>query len=151
MGYNFGVGREAPTFTLTAHDGDQVTLKQYRGDWFAALVFVADGAALAGRVAEVGAAAGQLWGYRCQLVGIAHQDAAALSAALADPAPAFPVLADTDGAVARAYGAWDGAVGAARDYVALVDRSGKIVWTGDGGAAPVKPAEIVAALQSIAR
>ena len=33
MGYNFGVGREAPTFTISAVDGSEINLKQYRGDW----------------------------------------------------------------------------------------------------------------------
>ena len=38
MGYDFGVGREAPTFTLSAVDGSEIRLNQYRGDWFPVLV-----------------------------------------------------------------------------------------------------------------
>ena len=40
MGYDFGVGREAPTFTLSAVDGSEIRLNQYRGDWFPVLVFI---------------------------------------------------------------------------------------------------------------
>ena len=41
MGNTFGVGREAPQFDLTAHDGSRVSLRQYRGDWFAVVVITA--------------------------------------------------------------------------------------------------------------
>ena len=40
VGYDFGVGREAPTFTLSAVDGSEIKLNQYRGDWFPVLVFI---------------------------------------------------------------------------------------------------------------
>ena len=150
MGYNFGVGREAPLFTLPAHDGSQVTLKQYRGDSLAALVFV-DAAGCASRVADFNPSADQLWGFRCQLVGVVHAPLDALESAAAEAAPAFPLVADEDGAVARAYSAWDAARDATRDYVALVDRSGKIVWTADGTASPVKAADLLAGLKTVAR
>ena len=57
MGYDFGVGREAPTFTLSAVDGSEITLNQYRGDWFPVLVFIptpAPGAAQMLAAAEYG-------------------------------------------------------------------------------------------------
>ena len=40
MGYESGVGREAPTFIVSAVDGSEINLKQYRGDWYAVLVFL---------------------------------------------------------------------------------------------------------------
>ncbi len=151
MGYNFGVGREAPLFDLTSHDGNRVTLKQYRGDWFAIVVFL-DPSSSAAAVTALSAAADQLWGMRGQLVGIVRGDDEAVRALAAQAERAeFPLLADRDGGVARSYGALDAATSSVRNYVVVVDRSGKIVWTADGGATPVKPAEIVAAMRAVAR
>ena len=159
MGYNFGVGREAPQFDLTAHDGSRVTLKQYRGDWFAVVCFLgADPAAAAAAVTGLSAVADELWGLRGQLVGIVAGDAQLLKSVAAEAGRAdFPLLADSGNAVARAYGAYDAVAARVRPYVVIVDRSGKIVWTADGADAggvaepAVAPATIVAGLKDIAR
>jgi peroxiredoxin len=150
LGYNFGVGRQAPEFTLASHDGSEIHLKQYRGEWLPVLVFFADdleGAAAS--VAALSRAGSDLWGQRAQVVGIVRGDLARVRA-LAESAETvgFPLVADVDGAVGRAYGAVDATSGATRNYVAIVDRAGKIVWTGEGSAGPVKPNEIVAALRT---
>jgi peroxiredoxin len=153
VGYNFGVGREAPQFDLTAHDGSRVSLKQYRGDWFPVVVFLgADQAAAGALVTALSAVADQLWGWRGQLIGIVHGDSK-VARAVADQADRaeFPLLVDRDAAVARAYGVYDVATAAVRPYAAIVDRSGKIVWTADGGAAGLKPAALVAAMRTVAR
>jgi peroxiredoxin Q/BCP len=159
VGYNFGVGREAPQFDLTAHDGSRVTLKQYRGDWFAVVCFLgADPAAAAAAVTGLSAVADELWGLRGQLVGIVAGDAQLLKSVAGEAGHAdFPLLADSGNAVARAYGAYDAVAARVRPYVVIVDRSGKIVWTADGADAAaaaesaVAPAAIVAGLKDIAR
>ena len=153
MGYNFGVGREAPQFDLTGHDGSRITLKQYRGDWFPVIVFLgADQAAASAHVAALSAIADQLWGVRGQLIGIVHgDDAAAAAVAVQAERTEFPLLADPEAMVARAFGAYDAAAGAVRPYAVIVDRSGKIVWTADGGAASVKPAALAAAMRTVVR
>jgi peroxiredoxin len=152
LGYNFGVGRQAPDFTLTSHDGDRIPLSQYRGEWSVILVFYADDlAGAADSVKALSNAGTSLWGQRAQVVAVVHASAeGARGLADAAGAPAFPILIDEDGAVARAYGACD-AAGSTRNYVAIVDRSGKVVWIGDGRAAPVKLNEIVAGLREVAR
>jgi peroxiredoxin len=153
VGYNFGVGREAPRFDLVAHDGSRVTLTQYRGDWFPILVFLNSDPTVGGRaVAALSASAGQLWGLRGQLVGIVQGDEQA-ARAVADKADRteFPLLADPEAAVARSFGAYDAGAARVRSYAAIVDRSGKIVWTADAGTAAVKPAALVAALRTVAR
>jgi thioredoxin-dependent peroxiredoxin len=153
LGYNFGVGRQAPEFTLASHDGNDVKLKQYRGDWLPVLVFYADGLeGAADSVAALTRAGSDLWGYRAQVVGIVHPDVdGAKALADASESVGFPLVADVDGAVARAYSAWNTTAGASRDYVAIVDRSGKIVWTGEGDKGPLKPNEIIAALRNVTR
>ena len=153
MGYNFGVGREAPQFDLMGHDGSRVSLKQYRGDWFVVVVFLgADQAAASAVVTALSAVADQLWGLRAQLIGIVHGDGET-ARAVADQADRaeFPLLADGEAAVARAFGAHDAAAARVRPYAVIVDRAGKIVWTADGGTASVKPAAIVTGLKTVAR
>jgi peroxiredoxin len=150
VGYNFGVGREAPTFTLSAVDGSEINLKQYRGDWFPVLLFVpTQTPGVEQQLAQLSAAADDLWGLRGQLVGLcdaSRDDLKALAAKV--PGLAFPLLPD-DGRVARAYGALKKS-GEVRPMAFVVDRAGKVVWTGEGAAA-LRPATIVSALRQVAR
>jgi len=150
VGYDFGVGREAPTFTLTAVDGSEIRLNQYRGDWFPVLAFVPtqspDAAELLGQLSKT---AGSLWGLRGQVVGICDasaDDCRALAAGVPDLA--FPLLLD-DGHVAQLYGALakDGTV---RPMAFIIDRAGKIVWSGEGAAAFTTPA-LIAAFRKVVR
>ena len=148
MGFNFGVGREAPTFTLPAADGDEISLEQYRRDWCPILVFVpAEGGSQA--LVRLSAAADTLWGLRGQLLGICvaphdsvrelHEQAGAI---------AFPLLAD-DGAVAKSYGACrpDGSL---RPMAFIVDRAGKIVWSAEGPDA-LEPVTLLTAFRQVVR
>jgi len=150
VGYDFGVGREAPTFTLSAVDGSEIRLNQYRGDWFPVLLFIPTQAPDAARTLEqLSAAAGTLWGLRGQLVGICDGGRDDVKA-LADRVPglAFPLVPD-DGGVARAYGALRHD-GSARAMAFIVDRAGKIVWTGEGEAA-LKAPKLIAAFRGVVR
>jgi len=150
VGYDSGVGREAPTFTLTAVDGSEIKLSQYRGDWFPVLAFVpTQSPDAAGLLEQLSKAADSLWGLRGQLVGVCDasaDDCRALAATV--PGLAFPLLPD-DGAVAKMYGALrkDGTV---RPMALIVDRAGKIVWTGDGAAA-LTQASLLAAFRKVVR
>ena len=150
MGYDFGVGREAPTFTLSAVDGSEIRLNQYRGDWFPVLVFIQTGASVAAQTLEqLSSAAATLWGLRGQLVGICDGGRDDVKT-LADRVPglAFPLVPD-DGGVAQAYGALrkDGTV---RSMAFIIDRAGKIVWTGEGEAA-LKAPKLIAAFRGVVR
>ncbi len=150
MGYDFGVGREAPTFTLNAVDGNEIGLSQYRGDWFPVLVFLpARAPGAADVLATLSAAARGLWGLRGQLVGVceAGRDEC-LKLAAAVPGLAFPLLPD-GGGVARQFGALrdDGAL---RPMAFIIDRAGKIVWTGEGAAA-LTPEALLAAFRRVVR
>ena len=150
MGYDSGVGRAAPTFSLTAVDGSEIKLSQYRGDWYPVLAFIPTRSPGAAEVLEqLSRAADALWGLRGQLVAICdagRDECAALAAKVPDLA--FPLLPD-DGAVAMQYGALR-KDGTARPMALIVDRSGKIVWTGDGAAALTEPA-LLAAFRQVVR
>ena len=143
MGYIFGVGREAPLFSLTAHDGAVVSLSQYRGDWYPVIVFFRpDAPGIDDYLRSLNAAADGLWGVRGQVVAIGTASADELRS-LADRlgSASVPLLADTDGAVARLYGAWDTSVGACIPLAYIADRAHKIVWAanGDGSLPPAVP------------
>ena len=150
MGYNFGVGREAPTFTISAVDGSEINLKQYRGDWFAVLVFVPTRAAeTAAALTQLSAAAGTLWGLRGQLLAICDSGRDEVTKLAAEiEGLSFPLLPD-DGRVAQAYGALKQS-GEVRPMAFIVDRAGKIVWTGEGASA-LEPPTLVAAFRQVAR
>jgi peroxiredoxin len=147
VGYNSGVGREAPTFTLTASDGSQIALEEYRRDWFPVLVFLPVAGADAA-LTRLSGVADALWGLRGQLVGICAADAAELGDLTAKVGASFPLLAD-DGSVARAYSATkpDGQV---RPMVFIIDRAGKIVWSAEGEQA-LEPATIITAFRQVVR
>lgn len=150
MGYYSGVGRAAPTFSLTAVDGSEIKLHQYRGDWFPVLAFIPTQSPGAAEVLEqLSGAADALWGLRGQLVALcdAGRDECKTLAAQV-PGLAFPLLPD-DGSVARQYGALrkDGSV---RPMAFVVDRAGKIVWTGEG-AESLTPAVLIEAFRQVVR
>jgi peroxiredoxin len=150
VGYDFGVGREAPTFGLTAVDGTEIKLNQYRGDWFPVLAFIpAQSQGVVELLEQLSKAADALWGLRGQVVGICDasaDDCRALAGRV--PGLAFPLLSDA-GSVARQYGALR-KDGTARPMAFIIDRAGKIVWTGDGAAALTRPA-LLAAFRNIVR
>ncbi len=148
MGYTFGVGREAPAFTISAVDGNEINVRQYRGDWFPVLVFLPSQADAASQALQrLAAAASALWGLRGQLLAVCVGSRAD-AAKLAGPALAFPLLPD-DGSVARAYGALR-ADGSVLPLAFIIDRAGKIVWSGEGTAA-LDPAALRAAFRQVVR
>lgn len=150
MGYDFGVGRAAPAFTLTAVDGSEINLNQYRGDWFPVLAFIPTRSPGAAELLEqLSKAADSLWGLRGQVIGLCdagRDDCRALAERV--PGLAFPLLPD-GGRAAQMYGALR-KDGTARPMAFIIDRSGKIVWTGDGAAALTAPA-LLAAFRQIVR
>lgn len=151
MGMTFGVGREAPAFTLPATAGGEVALRSFRGDWLPVVVFVRHDAPDAGaRLRALAAVADELWGYRGQLLAVAAapiEDLQAMDRGCGSLP--FPVLADSGGAVARRYGAWSVRAGVVDPTACIVDRSGKIVWSGQGD--DLRPQALVRAFRDLVR
>ena len=165
MGYNNGVGRQAPSFILPAADGGEIDLGDYRGDWFPVLVFVpAQSLGVERELAGLSSAAGTFWGLRGQLLGICDaslEETRALAGRVVGLTTitgtdrstgvrglSFPLLAD-DGRVAAAYDVVkrDGGI---RATVVILDRAGKIVWRGDGPGA-LKPSALLDAFRQVVR
>ncbi len=135
VAYNFGVGREAPAFALVAADGGEIDLKRYRGDWHVVLAFVsASDADVEQQLAALDEAAGVLWGLRGQVLVVCDAGFEEVSRLVeATGGLSYPILTD-GGAVAQRYGAAR-ADGRCRCTAFLVDRAGKIVWSGEGASA----------------
>jgi peroxiredoxin len=150
VGYAFGVGREAPAFVLSAVDGSEINLRQYRGDWFPVLVFMPAATPDAPKKLEaLSKVADSLWGLRGQVVVLSDAGRDELTKWDEEAGRvAIPLLAD-DGAVAVAYGARPRG-GALEPRTVIVDRAGKIVWMTEGDEA-FKPAALTAAFRSVAR
>lgn len=150
MGYNNGVGRQAPTFSITAADGSLIELKQYRGDWYPVLLFVPTQApGVEDLLTQLSAAAGSFWGLRGQLLALCDASVDVVKA-LADRVEglAVPLLPD-DGRVAAAYGALK-KNGEVRPMAVIIDRAGKIVWEADRPE-QLRPAAILAAFRQVVR
>ena len=149
MGYDFGVGREAPTFTLSAVDGSEIKLKQYRGDWFPVLVFLPTQAPGAARACSSSAQPPTRCGacaasWSASATPVATTSRRSPTASTASRSPCCRTTA-----ASRAYGALreDGTV---RPMAFIVDRAGKIVWTGEGEAALEAPT-LIAAFRRVVR
>ncbi|HOT23367.1 MAG TPA: redoxin domain-containing protein [Thermoleophilia bacterium] len=150
MGYAFGVGREAPAFVLTALDGSEISLRQYRGDWFPVLVFMpASTPDAPRRIDALSKAADALWGLRGQVLVLSDGGRDELARWMEEaPEAAVPLLPDA-GAVAKGYGAV-GPGGSLEPRAVIVDRAGKVVWMAEGDEA-FRPAALSAGLRDVAR
>jgi len=151
VGYASGVGRKAPPFTLPTMDGGRVSLADYRGDWFPVLVFFSeDDGRTAAEFTALGSAADRLWGLRGQVLGVV---ATAGDDVVGDGAPGggdVPALIDAGGAVARSYGARVDHDGRLVPLACIVDRAGRIVWTGRPGSDDL-PTQVVRAFRDVVR
>jgi peroxiredoxin Q/BCP len=127
-------GNPAPGFTLADAEGLQISLADYRGK--NVIVYFYPRAATPGCTAEAcdfRDSLASLQGAGYEVLGISPDGPGALASFAADFALTFPLLADEDHAVARAYGAWgerivDGEIreGIVRSTV-VVDPEGTVV------------------------
>lgn len=120
------VGDPAPDFTLAGTEGT-FTLSEHRGERVVLLFYPGDDTTVCTRqfcsyrdradeVAELGAT----------LVGISTRDEASKEAFKAKYGLTVPLLADSDGAVAKAYGVRAPGIGMTKRAVFIVDEDGVI-------------------------
>ena len=125
------VGQQAPDFTLKSTTGDPVTLSALRGEKPVVLVFYP--------FTFTGVCEGELCSIRDDHTPFDSADAQVLAISC-DPAPSqkiwaeqqgwtFPVLSDfwPHGEVARAYGAFNEALGCANRVAVVIGKDGTIV------------------------
>jgi peroxiredoxin Q/BCP len=128
------VGDKAPEFTLTADDGTQVSLSDYRGQ--KVVIYFYPKADTPGCTKQACAVRDVYENVETQgavVLGISPDLPAALVKFKAKYDLPFPLLSDPDHAVASAYGAWGEKKRSGRTYEGIirshfaVDESGKVV------------------------
>ena len=127
------VGSEAPDFTLKDQDGNDVTLSSFRGEKAVVLVFYP--------FTFTGVCQGELCELRDDLSKYERAGVQVLACSCDsrfaqkkwadEQGYTFPVLADNwpHGAVAKTYGVFNEAVGAANRATFVIDKSGNVVDT----------------------
>lgn len=127
------VGERAPLFTLRDQNGAEVSLADQLGDKHALLVFYpwAFSGICTGELTEIRDDLGCFVSDRVHVFAISCDPMFSLRAYADRDGYFFPLLSDfwPHGEVARAYGVFDEAAGAARRGTFLIDPDGIIRWS----------------------
>ena len=124
------VGAPAPGFELTDQDGKVRTLEDYRDGWVALYFYPKDDTP--GCTTEACEFRDDIFKYRrmgCQVLGISLDDSESHKAFAEKYGLPFPLLADTEGTTAEAYGVKTrmfGMLAMAKRQTFLIDPNGKI-------------------------
>ncbi len=124
------VGAKAPVVTVNDLDGKAVDLGQYIGKKPVFLEFWATWCELCEELLPRVRAAKAAYGDRVEFLGVnvtVNQSRERVRQYLEKHQPPFRTLYDEEGTSTRAYEA------PATSYVVIVDRSGKVAYTGSGG------------------
>ena len=123
---SIGVGDRAPSFTLPADGGRNVSLDDHAGRPVVLVFYPGDDTPVCTRqLVSYNAELAQFEGLDAQVLGISAQDVVSHDRFTGKHGFGFPLLADTDKAVASAYGVL-GPLGFVRRSVFIVDRHGVI-------------------------
>lgn len=118
------VNQPAPEFVLPTNTGDSdIALKNYRGQWVVLYFYPKD--FTSGCTIEARRFQQDLAEYKArnaQILGVSVDDVDSHAAFCDSEGLKFPLLADTDGSVSKAYGSWLGAMSLRHTY--LIDPKG---------------------------
>lgn len=131
------VGTKAPAVTVEDLDGKPVDLGRYVGKQPVMLEFWATWCPLCKALEPALKAAHARWGGTVQFVAIGvgvNETPASIRRHLADHPLPFPVLFDANGAAVRAY------LAPTTSYIVLLDKTGKVTYTGAGAEQDLAPA-----------
>ena len=121
-----GIGDAAPDFTLQGTGGDRVSLSDFRGRPVVLVFYPGDDSPVCTKQLNAyNDGLDQFTALDAQIIGISAQDLASKDAFAAKHGFDFPLLADTDKAVAAAYGTL-GPIGFPRRSTFVIDADGVI-------------------------
>jgi len=126
------LNQPAPEFTLPTNTGDgEVSLSDYRGKWVVLYFYPKD--FTSGCTLEARRFQQDLQKYtdrNVQIVGVSADDVESHAEFCDSEGLKFPLLADTDGEVSKAYGSWLGVVSLRHTYI--IDPEGILreIYTG---------------------
>jgi peroxiredoxin Q/BCP len=139
----------APEFTLPTNTGDgTVSLADYRGQWVVLYFYPQDftpGCTLEARRFQQDLPKYQA--RNVQIIGVSADDVDSHAEFCDSEGLKFPLLADTDGAVSKAYGSWRGYLSLRHTY--LIDPEGILRAIFLGVQPAVHSAEVVARLDEL--
>ena len=148
-GIKLPLDQPAPAFTLSTNTGDgTVSLTDYRGEWVVVYFYPKDftsGCTLEARRFQQDL---PKYGDRnAQILGISVDSVASHAEFCDSEGLKFPLLADTDGSVSKAYGSWMGVVALRHTYV--IDPDGILRATFTGVNPAIHSTEVLAKLSEL--
>jgi peroxiredoxin Q/BCP len=147
-----GVGEAAPDFELVDQDGQLHSIEDYRGKWVALYFYPKDGTP--GCTTEACEFRDNIFAFRaanCQILGVSLDDADSHKAFSEKHGLPFPLLADTQGLAADAYGVKSRMLGMtiARRQTFLIDPEGNVAKHYDKVNPESHSAEVLADLEAL--
>ena len=147
-----GVGEPAPDFELVDQNGQLHSIEDYRGKWVALYFYPKDGTP--GCTTEACEFRDNIFAFRsanCQILGVSLDDEESHKAFSEKHGLPFPLLADTKGTTADAYGVKSKMLGMtlAKRQTFLIDPEGNIAKHYDSVDPDEHSAEILADLEEL--
>jgi peroxiredoxin Q/BCP len=143
------IGKAAPAFTLPTNTGDgTIALKDYLGKWVVLYFYPKDftnGCTIEARRFQQDLSKYEARG--AQIVGVSADDVNSHAEFCTAEGLKFPLLADVDGSVSKAYGAWLGVVSLRHTY--LIDPKGVLRSTFLGVNPNTHSGEVLARLDEL--
>jgi peroxiredoxin Q/BCP len=143
------LNQPAPDFTLPTNTGDgTISLSDYRGKWVVVYFYPKD--FTSGCTLEARRFQQDLPKYvsrNTQILGISADSVDSHAKFCDSEGLKFPLLADTDGSISKAYGSWLGIASLRHTYI--VDPEGKLRTTFTGVNPVIHSAEVLAALDTL--
>ncbi len=143
------IGEPAPEFTLPTNTGDgEISLADYRGQWLVVYFYPKD--FTSGCTLEARKFQQDLPKYiekNTQILGISADDVDSHAKFCDAEGLKFPLLADTDGAVSKAYGSWLSPYSLRHTYI--IDPEGILREKFLGVRPPIHSAEVIARLDEL--
>lgn len=143
------LNQPAPTFTLPTNTGDgTISLSDYRGKWVVLYFYPEDftsGCTLEARRFQQDIE--QYKARNAQILGVSADDVQSHEAFCEATGAEFPLLADTDGSVSKAYGSWLGIRSLRHTY--LIDPDGILREIFIGVKPPIHSRQVLASLDRL--
>lgn len=145
------MNQPAPEFTLPTNTGDgSISLSDYHGQWVVVYFYPKDftsGCTLEARRFQQDLP--KYRQYNTQILGISVDSIDSHAEFCESEGLKFPLLADTTGAVSKAYGSWLGVMSLRHTYIVDPDGILRAIFTGVNPA--VHSAEVLAKLEALQR
>jgi peroxiredoxin len=147
------VGQEAPDFTLRDENRQEVSLSGLRGRPVMIMFYpFAFSGVCQGEMCTIRDTWPDFEGTGAKVLAISHDSPFALKAWKEQQGLKHTLLSDGKGQVARSYGAWNEAVGAAERLTVVVDKNGIVTYVtrSENLGTPRDQGEALKALQAVA-